>query len=396
MESGQLFKIGVIGTRGVGEVQGGIERYCSSFYGELCRYGFDVTIFVRRTSGRSDVAPGIRLRRVAVPSSRSAETVAYSVASVLAAHWLRLRTIHVHGIGPCIALPLAKALGMRAVVRHLGPDYERTKWGPVAQAVLKRGEQYAARYADTITCLNTHIAARFSHATGRTDSVHVIPNGVACPAALPTGVLNCFGVTAGQYVLSVGRLVPEKNMHLLIQAFLRADLPRSVKLIIVGDYDYPGPYSRMLKALCAGEDRVSLVGTVFSEKLWSLYLRAGLFVLASSHEGMSFSLLEAASAGLKVVASDIPANASISNGFFRLVPANSVPALRNAIRTEWARRRSPAEIQRQADHYRKCHSWPDIARRMTPLFLNGQEGAHRFTGMGLADCAAEPTTDRLS
>jgi glycosyltransferase involved in cell wall biosynthesis len=361
-------RIGVIGTRGVGDLQGGIERYCSSFYSELCHHGFHATIFVRRSSSRGRTPPGVSVYRVPAPRFRSLETILHSIASILAARALGIRTVHVHGIGSCLALPLARVLGMRVVVRHLGADYERDKWGAIAKVWLRAGERYAARYAESVVCLNRHIAAEFSKATGRFDGIHVVPNGVeAPPATLSTRIHDRLGVAVGEYVLAVGRLVPEKNMHVLVPAFVRAGLPRSVKLVIVGDYDYRGPYSRALNALCARDERIVMAGPVFGEELWSLYAKAGLFVLPSSHEGMSFSLLEAARVGAKIIASDIPANSFVCREFIRRVPVNSIPALGDAIAAEWIRVRSPAEVARQADYCKNLHDWPSIARQMVPL-----------------------------
>ena len=374
MERQPTLRIGVIGTRGIGNVQGGIERYCSSFYSELCRYGFHATVFVRRASPREGTLPGVSLCRVPVPRFRSFETILHSIASICVARVLGIRTIHVHGIGSCLAVPLARVLGMRVIVRHLGADYERDKWGMLAKALLRAGERYAARYAESVVCLNQHIAAEFSRATGRFDGIHVVPNGVeAPPAALLPRIHDRLGIAAGTYVLAVGRLVPEKNMHVLVPAFLHADLSHSVKLVIVGDYDYRGAYSRALKALCARDKRIVMTGPVFGEELWSLYAKAGLFVLPSSHEGMSFSLLEAARAGTKIIASDIPANSFVCREFIRLVPVNSITALGDAIGGEWIRVRSPAEIARQVDCCKVQHDWPSIARQMAPL-LAGRDG----------------------
>ena len=139
-----------------------------------------------------------------------------------------------------------------------------------------------------------------------------------------------------------------------------------------------------------------MAGPVFGEELWSLYAKAGLFVLPSSHEGMSFSLLEAARAGTKIIASDIPANSFVCREFIRLVPVNSIPALGDAIGTEWIRVRSAAKIARQVDYCKNQHDWPSIARQMEPLLAD--RGPHSLRAPAdayvphLPHCKEDPLT----
>ncbi len=190
---------------------------------------------------------GVRILLLPVPRVRSLETILHSFASMIVARLLGIRTLHIHGIGPCVLLPLAKALGMRAIVRHVGADYKRSKWGSLAKTMIRLGERRAARHADAIVCLTQHIADQFSEATGRFHDVFVIPNGVgAPPPTLSTTVFDRLGIVAGRYVLSVGRFVPEKNFHLLVDAFLAATLPLDVMLVLAGEPDYSGKYGRLL------------------------------------------------------------------------------------------------------------------------------------------------------
>ena len=107
----------------------------------------------------------------------------------------------------------------------------------------------------------------------------------------------------------MGRFVPEKNFHQLINAF--SELNRhDYKLVLAGDADHEDDYSRSLKQ--QGEKNgVVLTGFIKGEKLYSLLTHAYAFVLPSSHEGLPISLLEAMSYDLPVLVSDIPANLEV-------------------------------------------------------------------------------------
>jgi glycosyltransferase involved in cell wall biosynthesis len=365
----KAFRIGVIGPRGVGDIQGGIETYCSSFYKRLSPASFDVTIFVSRASTWSGAEHWIRTFRLPTARLRVLETPVNSILGVILSCLLGIRTIHVHGVSACAPLPLAWLLGMKTIVRHLGAEYTRTKWSPLGRLALRLCEKFAARYADAVVCLSPHVAAQFTQATGRTDRIFIIPNGVEQPAAqLPLTVHAKLSIKPHKYVLSVGRLVPEKNFHLLVNSFLAADLPYDTKLVIAGSLENPGSYALSLIEQVKPERRIVLAGAIFGPDLWSLYANCGVFVLPSMHEGMSFALLEAAISGAKIIASDIPANVNVCGSFAKMVAVESTPDTSEAIAAEWRRQRTPEEVQRQVELCRSRHDWSAVAAEMETVF----------------------------
>jgi glycosyltransferase involved in cell wall biosynthesis len=122
--------------------------------------------------------------------------------------------------------------------------------------------------------------------------------------------LKEYGLVKGEYVLSVGRLVPEKGFHDLIEAFTDLKLDRW-KLVIVGGADHEDKYSLGLKEKALARKNIVLTGFLTGKPLQELYSHAGLFVLPSYYEGLPIALLEAMSFGLSCIASDIPANRNI-------------------------------------------------------------------------------------
>ncbi|KRA84448.1 glycosyltransferase [Altererythrobacter sp. Root672] len=142
----------------------------------------------------------------------------------------------------------------------------------------------------------------------------------------------------GDDCIAMGRLVPNKNFALAIEAFARSG--RSGRLVLIGT----GPLEAELRALA---DRVGLgerlVMPGFIENPYALLARAGLFVLSSNAEGFPNALVEAMAVGLPVVATDCRsgpsevlatsldgAKAAEGEGGL-LVPANDVPAMAEAI-----------------------------------------------------------------
>lgn len=352
-------KIVVTGTRGIPEIQGGVETHCQELYPLLAEMGMDVTV-VRRQSYAPDSLTeykGVKIKDMYSPRKKMTEAAVSTILGVLYAKRAGADVVHIHAVGPSIVLPVAKMLGLKVVMTHHGPDYERAKWGRIARKVIKTGEKFAARYADRMIVISRAIADHIAAEYGRTDTV-LIPNGVPTPVrSVNTDFLRELGVEPGRYVLALGRFVPEKNFHQLIEAF---DI-EGYKLVIAGDADHPGPYSEQLKAQ-AREAGVILPGFIRGEKLNQLLSNAALFVIPSSHEGLPISLLEAMSYGRDVLASDIPANCLPELTAADFFPMGNVAALRDAMRRKLA---SPA-AERTYDL--SAYDWHTIAARTAAVY----------------------------
>ena len=327
------FRIAVIGLRGIPDVQGGVERHCQLLYPRLVRAGHKVIIIGRipYIAKAPYVFEGFQVLPVWSPKKKSLEAIVHTPLA-LAWVWLHKRDfdlIHIHAIGPALLSPLARLTGLKVVVTNHGPDYDRQKWGGVAKWVLRTGEKLGARFAHRMITVSRTIRElmRDKHSI----TAEYIPNGVVLPEKIPSGpVLEKFGLTKGRYVLAVGRLVPDKGFHDLIEAFSRAGC--DWKLALVGDADHEDSYSLGLKERAANTANVVMTGFQKGAALGELYSNAGLFVLPSYHEGLPIVGLEAMSYELPMILSDIPANREIAEAG-ELFPVGDVEALAGKIRT---------------------------------------------------------------
>lgn len=308
-------RIIVSGTRGFPNIQGGIETYCEELYPRIARKGLDVTV-VRRSAYVIDKSSlsckGVSFKDINVPKIDGVESAVHTLLSVFYAKRQKADVLHIHAIGPAIVLPIAKMLGLKVVVTHQGPDYDRKKWGWFARFVIRTGELFAARYADDVIAVSPVIVDILKNKYGRTHRVHLIYNGVNLPCPVTTtDYLKQLGLLPQRYVLAVGRFVEEKNFDHLIDAFRKVVAPGDgYRLVIAGDSDIETSYSRELKAKAKAQG-VVLTGMIKGRKLAEIYSHAAVFVLPSSHEGLPITLLEAMSYGRKVVVSDIPANLAV-------------------------------------------------------------------------------------
>lgn len=311
MESGnRKYKIVVTGTRGIPNIMGGVETHCENLYPYIVQAGYDVTV-VRRScylqaQQKTRGYKGIHLKDIYAPRKKSLEAIIHTILAVLYAKKANADILHIHAIGPSLLVPFAKMLGLKVVVTHHGADYDRKKWNKAAKYMLRKGEKYAAKYADKLIVISSKIKKDIAEKYGRTDT-ELIYNGV--PEAIrrtTTEYITSKGLAPYKYILAVGRFVEEKGFDYLIDAYSELH-PEGYKLVIAGDSDHPTEYSIQLKEK-AKEKGIVLTGFVKGKPLEELMTHARLFVLPSYHEGLPISLLEAMSYGKDVLVSDIEAN----------------------------------------------------------------------------------------
>jgi glycosyltransferase involved in cell wall biosynthesis len=241
--------------------------------------------------------------------------------------------VHFHALGPGVMTPVTRYGSRARVVQTVhGLDDERAKWGSGARALLRGGGWLSSRVPDATVVVSRTLSDHYLTKYGRPTTY--IPNGVVRPAAAPAPreIVTLFGLHGGDYVLFVGRLVPEKAPDILLRAFQR--VPGDVRLVIAGGSSFTDRYTDLLAALAAEDKRVVLPGYVYGETLAELYANAAAFVLPSLVEGLPLTLLEAASYGVPVVASSIGPHGEVvgvDGPGHRLVPPGDEAALAAAI-----------------------------------------------------------------
>jgi len=259
--------------------------------------------------------------------------------------------------------PMARLANVPVVVTVHGLDWQRAKWGRAARWCLQLGELAAARTAGRLVVVSKPLRDYFL-ARYRVRATYV-PNGVVpIERRAPRRMLQ-FGIKPGRYVLAASRLVPEKGLHYLIEAFRRLDTP--YQLVIAGGGLLEDGYEERLRRM-AGPN-VIFTGNAGGDLLAELYWNATLFLLPSELEGMSVALLEAMSCGLPVLVSDIVENVAVigPNGFtFR---SGDVADLAAKLEFLLAHPLLLSEAGRRLRELSEQFRWPQIAIQLERVYL---------------------------
>jgi starch synthase len=317
-------KIGVIGTRGFPEIQGGIETHCMELYMRIAGFsGNTVTIYRRKpylNSGNRDARfPGIRFVDFGVPRSKFLETFLHSFLATLHSLFQGYDIVHYHNTGPGFFIPLLVFSRAKVVFTYHNVSYTQKKWNFAAKKFLSLSEKVSLNNSDYVIFISEVIKAEMLQKY-TVNKCSVIFNGVRLPElAVQSDYVESLGLEKQRYIISVGRFLEEKGFDYLIRAFRKTNIS-DYKLVLAGDTDYPTDYSVRLKTL-ARENNVILTGFIKGEKLNQIFSHARLFIMSSFEEGLPFALLEAMSYNIDVLVSNIPANLQIElnqDDYFRV------------------------------------------------------------------------------
>ncbi|MFI9526176.1 glycosyltransferase family 4 protein [Micromonospora rosaria] len=366
-------RVAMIGQKGLPATFGGIERHVEEMASRLATFGHEVTVYCRDSYGGVTTPEyrGIRLRRARTVASKHLDAIVHSTTSTVAAMTERPDVVHYHGLGPFLLAPLPRYAGRSAVVLTVhGLDNQRNKWGRAARAVLGTAYRLSGPVPHGLVTVSRGLAAHYESRFRR--PAHYIPNGVATPKHLPPRELDRFGLTPGGYLLLVGRLVPEKSADLLVRAFRR--LPTDLRLAVVGGSAFTDEFVARLRQEAAADPRIVFTGFAYGDLLAELYSHAAAFVQPSRLEGLPLTLLEAASYGLPVVASDIEPHVEVlerdapGRRLFREGDGDDLlRALATATSDLEAERVGAGELR---DRVLVEYSWDSAARDLERLYLD--------------------------
>ena len=331
-------KIAMFGHKRIPSREGGVEVVVEELCTRMAALGHTVVCYNRgghHVSGAQfDIKAGrfyreIRLKTVPTINRKGLAAVTSSFFGAVCSALSNADVVHIHAEGPALFCWIPKLFGKKVVVTVHGLNWQCEKWkGSVGSHVILMGERTAVRFADEIIVLSEHAQTYFWNTYGRKTTW--IPNGVTKPEHMAAEQITVrFGLEKDGYILFLGRVVPGKGIHYLVDAFKKVQTDK--KLVIAGGTSDSDVYYEELKAQASGDGRILFTGFVQGKMLDELYSNTYLYVLPSDSEGMPLSLLEAMSYGNCCLVSDIPECTEVAGEYAAVFPAGNVEKLRTSI-----------------------------------------------------------------
>ena len=354
--------------------EGGIEIVVKELCTRMARDGCQVTCYNRSGHHVSGAEydekieyEGIRQRSVLTIEKKGLAAVSSSAFAALYSALGKYDVIHIHAEGPAFFAWLPKMFGKRVVVTVHGIDWQREKWkSGFGSKFIRQGEKNAVKYADEIIVLSKGVQDYFKKVYGR--ETNFIPNGVNRPKLRAAEQISeKFGLSKDSYILFLGRLVPEKGIRYLIEAFKQVKTNK--KLVIAGGSSDTDSFERELKDLAKNDERIIFTGFVQGSLLDELYSNAYIYTLPSDLEGMPLSLLEAMSYGNCCLVSDIPECTEVVEDKALIFKKSDVSDLWEKLQDACNHPENVMELKKEAaDFICKKYDWDDVVEKTRELY----------------------------
>ena len=359
-------RIAMVGSRGIPARSGGVERVVEQLAGELALRGHDLIVYCRGgyTSRSANTAP---VRRIFTPGigGKFLDTITHTSTAMLDLLFRKVDIVHVHSPGPAM-VSWIPAMARKALVLTVhAPDWRRDKWPMTAKMALKAGLACGMRLADAVTAVTPSLAGELSELYDR--EVTYVPNAPGPTIRPENEIVNELGLTADNYGLYVGRIVPEKRLDLLLRAWSRAGV--SAPLVVVGNVDASRYGRDCRKQAERASAEVIFAGPRYGGQLAGLYANAAVVVQPSVLEGMSLVLLEAGAYRRCVMTADIRANRDTLGGNALYFKPDDISELSGLICRCLEQETLRSDKGCQAGDFVKAeYSWTDSAERIERIY----------------------------
>lgn len=354
--------------------EGGVEIVVKELCTRMAKAGHKVTCYNRsghHVSGaeydRKTEYTGIRQRSVPTIEKKGLAAVSSSFFAALCSAFGRYDVVHIHAEGPAFFCWIPKMFGKKVIVTVHGIDWQREKWkSGFGSKFIRRGEKNAVKYADEIIVLSVGVQEYFEKTYGR--KTRFIPNGVNRPEIQkPELITEKYGLTKDSYILFLGRLVPEKGLRYLIEAYKQTKTDK--KLVIAGGSSDTDSFMKEIKKLAKDDERILFTGFVQGKMLDELYSNAYIYTLPSDLEGMPLSLLEAMSYGNCCLTSDIPECTEVVEDKAFIFKKSDVDDLKNCLQDACDHPEKVWELKKQAaDFICEKYNWDDVVEETMKLY----------------------------
>ena len=373
-------RIAMIGHKLIPSREGGVEIVVEELSTRLIEDGHQVDVYNRRGKNVQDKNAdkdkkkikeykGVRIITIPTINKKGIDALLYSFFASIRALFGKYDVLHYHAEGSCAMLWIPHLFKKKIVVTIHGLDWQRSKWGGFATKYIKFGEKLAVKYADEIIVLSKNVQKYFKETYNR--DTYFIPNGVNKPIKRKANIIKeKYNLKKDSYILFLARIVPEKGLHYLIEAY--KNLNTDKKLVIAGGASHTNDYLEEIKTKVAKDDRIIMTGFVQGDELEELFSNCYLYCLPSDVEGMPLSLLEAMSYGCRCLVSDIEENKQVVENYAWKFKKGNVKDLKKKLE-QALNNKDKYKTAQITEYILEKYNWDEVVNKTKKLYNNEEQ-----------------------
>lgn len=364
-------RIAFAGIRGIPASYSGFETFVEEISIRLVNHNFDVYVYNRTAHYKNRLLTykGIKLINLPTIPTKHLDTIVHTFISLLHATLQKYDLIFICGVGNSLLCIFPRLYRSKVFINVDGKDWERKKWSPIAKKYLKFAEKIAVKFANVV--ITDSFAMQKYYKSNYNAETICIPYGGDITPDYDIDFLKQFNLTSKNYILFVGRLEPENNAHILINAFKNLNNKDKLKLVIVGDAPYASSYKNYLYDLSKDDESIIFTGFLFDKAYRQLSTHALLFILPSEVGGTHPVLTQQMYIGNCIVAANTDSNQEVLDecGFFFNLN-EPISSLQKIIEYLLANPNLIPEYGFKAKNKAlKIYSWDQITKQYIDLFL---------------------------
>ncbi|MGN0728468.1 DUF1972 domain-containing protein [Treponema sp.] len=302
--TGNPLRISVIGTVGVPACYGGFESLVDNLL-DFTPPGVEYTVFCsgKKYENRLESYKGAKLVYLE-KDANGIESIFYDFEGMKRS--LDSDIMLILGVSGCMFLPYIRRRFRGKIITNIdGLEWRRDKWKWYAKHLLKFSEKMAVRHSDIVIGDNKgitdYIKAEYRKEIQNKRVELIAYGGDQVLPVKDDSLFEKYPFCKNPYAVTVCRIEPENNVHLILEAFSK--MPEK-NLVFVGNWER-SDYGKCLKEKYSGFSNIHLLDPVYEPHTvnW-LRSNASLYVHGHSAGGTNPSLVEAMNLGLAVLAFD--------------------------------------------------------------------------------------------
>ena len=350
----------------------GSDKIAYELYPRIVRQGYELTAYCRIYPGEKDVPryseyEGIKIISFHTVKRAGFDTLVHSFkATIDVIVRNRAKVVHLHSGANSIWALILRIFGKRVYVSQFAMDWKRDKWPWYGKLFYQISNYLTAFAPNKVIFDNIYTRDYFEHKFHR--RYDFIPYGSEVKD-MPgnSTILERLGIHQNEYFLFVGRFIPDKGIHLLIEAFQKVNTGK--KLVLVGGSPNPDDYEKRIRS--TDDERIIFAGYIYGDDTNVLMKNAYVYIQPSLIEGLSPVILTVMGIGTPLLCSDIPENKYITGENATLFTSGNPDSLQESIEftlRNYESLRIKAQIGKKDVLER--FNWDTITNQYIKLFKN--------------------------